>query len=46
VMHMPHVTADNIRTALVRNADRKSRLHTDESRLYPRSAASLPRMRR
>lgn len=28
------VTADNVRDVLVRNADRKSRLHTDESRLY------------
>jgi transposase-like protein len=35
-MHMPVVTADNIRDALVRNADRKSRLHTDESNLYPK----------
>jgi hypothetical protein len=34
-MHMPRVTAANIRDALVRNADRKSRLHTDESNLYP-----------
>lgn len=34
-MHMPHVTGKNIREVLVRNADRKSRLHTDESNLYP-----------
>jgi len=34
--HMPIVTGKNVRAALVRNADRKSRLHTDESRLYPR----------
>jgi len=33
--HMPQVTAANVRDVLVRNADRKSRLHTDESRLYP-----------
>jgi hypothetical protein len=33
--HMPVVTGKNVREALVRNADRKSRLHTDESRLYP-----------
>jgi len=33
--HMPRVTGENIRDVLVRNADRKSRLHTDESRLYP-----------
>lgn len=35
VYHMPVVTSANIRDALVRNADRASRLHTDESRLYP-----------
>ena len=34
-VHMPHVTAKNVRDVLVRNADRKSRLHTDESNLYP-----------
>lgn len=34
-MHMPHVTAENIREKLVTLADRKSRLHTDESNLYP-----------
>lgn len=39
--HMPHVTADNIREALVRNADRKSRLHTDESNLYPKVGAEF-----
>jgi transposase-like protein len=33
--HMPHVTGANIRDVLVRNTDRKSRLHTDESNLYP-----------
>ena len=33
--HMHHVTADNVRDFVVRKADRKSRLHTDESRLYP-----------
>ena len=36
VIHMPRVTAHNVRDALVRNADRASRLHTDESSLYPR----------
>lgn len=35
-MHMPRVTGENVRDALVRNADRKSRLHTDESKLYPK----------
>jgi transposase-like protein len=34
--HMPVVTGKTVRDALVRNADRKSRLHTDESKLYPR----------
>ena len=33
-MSMPVVTGKNIREALVRNADRKSTLHTDESPLY------------
>jgi transposase-like protein len=32
-VHMPRVTASNVREVLVRNADRKSRLHTDESNL-------------
>ena len=31
---MPVVTAKNLREALVRNTDRKSQLHTDESQLY------------
>ena len=35
VKHMRHVTAKNMRDFVVQNADRKSRLHTDESRLYP-----------
>lgn len=33
--HMNHVTAKNLREFVVKNADRKSRLHTDESPLYP-----------
>ena len=33
--HMNHVTSKNLRDFMVRNADRKSRLHTDESNLYP-----------
>jgi transposase-like protein len=33
---MPIVTGENIRDALVRNASRQSRLHTDESNLYPK----------
>ena len=32
---MNHVTSKNLRTFIVKNADRKSRLHTDESVLYP-----------
>lgn len=35
VKHMPLVTAETIRDHLVCAADRASRLHTDESRLYP-----------
>jgi len=34
-VHMPRVTAQNVSGVLRRNADRKSRLHTDESNLYP-----------
>ena len=34
VQHVRAVTAKNVRDVLVRNADRASRLHTDESRLY------------
>ncbi len=33
--YVPRATADNVREILVRNADRRSRLHTDESNLYP-----------
>ncbi len=32
--HMNTVNATNLRNFMVRNADRQSRLHTDESRLY------------
>ena len=41
VYHMPIVTAANIREALVRNAHRTSRLHTDESRLYPKAGSEF-----
>jgi transposase-like protein len=34
-VHMNTVTAKNMREFITRNADTKSRLHTDESRLYP-----------
>jgi transposase-like protein len=34
-VHMLRVTALNVREVLVKHADRKSRLHTDESNLYP-----------
>ncbi len=40
-VHMPIVTAKNIRAVLVKHADRKSRLHTDESNLYPRVGAEF-----
>jgi transposase-like protein len=33
--HMHHVTGKNLRQYIVKNASRKSRLHTDESNLYP-----------
>ena len=36
VYHMPIVTGANIREVLIRNALRTSRLHTDESSLYPK----------
>ncbi len=39
--HMPQVTAKNVRAVLVRHADRKSRLHTDESKLYPTVGAEF-----
>jgi hypothetical protein len=38
---MPTVSGKNIRDALVRNADRKSRLHTDESPLYDKAGAEF-----
>jgi transposase-like protein len=41
-IHMTkHVTAKNVREILVKNADRKSRLHTDESRLYPETGTEF-----
>jgi transposase-like protein len=39
--HVPHVTAKNLREKLVTHADRKSRLHTDESNLYPETGAEF-----
>lgn len=35
------VTASNVRDILVKHADRKSRLHTDESNLYPKVGAEF-----
>jgi hypothetical protein len=32
--HVNHITGKNLRDHVVRNVSRKSRLHTDESRLY------------
>jgi len=40
-IHMPVVSANNIRDVLVKSADRKSRLHTDESNLYPKVGAEF-----
>lgn len=34
-VHMPHVTADNVGDVLAKHANTRSRLHADESRLYP-----------
>ncbi len=41
VKHMPLATAETIREHMVRTASRKSRLHTDESRLYPTVGAEF-----
>ena len=42
VQHMKgRVTSANVRDVVVRNADRASRLHTDESRLYPSIGAEF-----
>ena len=35
------MTAKNLREKLVKHADRKSRLHTDESNLYPETGAEF-----
>jgi transposase-like protein len=40
-IHMPRVTGANVHNALLRNADTKSRLHTDESKLYPAVGAEF-----
>lgn len=37
-VHVGRVTGKNVGAVLARHADRKSRLHTDESRLYPQNA--------
>lgn len=37
-VHLPKVTAKNVGAVLAKHADPKSRLHTDESRLYPQNA--------
>lgn len=36
LIHVNHITAKNLREHVVRHVSRKSRLHTDESRLYPK----------
>ena len=38
---MGRVTSSNLRAVMVRHADRKSRLHTDESNLYPSIGAEF-----
>jgi len=40
-VHMPRVSAKNMREFIVKNASRKSRLHTDESNLYPALGAEF-----
>lgn len=39
--YMHHVTGKNLREYIVKNASRKSRLHTDESNLYPAIGAEF-----
>ena len=39
--YMHHVTGKNLREYMVKNASRKSRLHTDESNLYPAIGAEF-----
>ena len=41
VKHTSHVTCATVREFLVKNASRQSRLHTDESRLYPAVGAEF-----
>lgn len=41
VKHVNHVTGATVRDFIVKNASRKSRLHTDESRLYPTVGAEF-----
>lgn len=43
VTHMPKVSADNVAEFLKQNADLKSRLHTDESNLYPKVGTEFAR---
>jgi transposase-like protein len=43
--HVPVASADNVAAIVRQNVHRESRLHTDESRLYPASALSLPHMK-
>jgi transposase-like protein len=40
-VHMPKVSAENVGEFLKKNADAKSRLHTDESNLYPKVGAEF-----
>jgi hypothetical protein len=40
-VHMPRVTAANVGAVVKKHADPKSRLHTDESNLYPKVGANF-----
>lgn len=40
-VHMPKVSAENVGEFLKKNADPKSRLHTDESNLYPKAGTGF-----
>ncbi len=43
--HVQNATKESVRDILVRNADRKSTLHTDESRLYTETGAEFAKHR-
>jgi transposase-like protein len=41
MFHVPHATADEVRTILLQNVAKESALHTDESRLYTSVGATF-----